>query len=59
MPILGLREILFIALALVFIFGARRIPAIARGIGSGIRNFKGSIKAGAEGDSGQGEEPHN
>lgn len=58
MPI-GLREILFIALVVVFIFGARRIPAIARGIGSGIRNFKGSIKAGAEGDSGQGEEPHN
>ncbi len=59
MPTLGLREILFIALAVVLIFGARRIPAIARGIGSGIRNFKGSIKAGAEGDSGQGEEPHN
>lgn len=58
MPI-GLREILFIALVVVFIFGARRIPAIARGIGSGIRNFKGSIKAGAEGDSGQGEEPRN
>lgn len=59
MPILGLREILFIALVVVFIFGARRIPAIAKGIGSGIRNFKGSIKAGAEGESGQGEEPHN
>ena len=57
MPI-GLREILFILLALVFIFGAKRIPLIARGIGTSIRNFKGSLKAGAEGDSGHGEERH-
>lgn len=53
---LGLREILFIVLAVILIFGARRIPAIARGIGSGIRNFKGSLKAGAEGDTGQGDD---
>lgn len=53
---IGLREILFIVLVLVFIFGARRIPAIASGIGNGIRNFKGSLKAGAEGESGQDEE---
>lgn len=57
MPI-GLREILFILLALVFVFGAKRIPQIAKGIGSGIRNFKGSLKAGAEDDAGQGEERH-
>jgi sec-independent protein translocase protein TatA len=53
---LGLREILFIVLAVILIFGARRIPAIAKGIGSGIRNFKGSLKAGAEGDTGQGDD---
>ena len=53
---LGLREILFIVLAVILIFGARRIPAIAKGIGSGIRNFKGSLKAGAEGDAGQGDD---
>ena len=57
MPI-GLREIVFILLAIVFIFGARRIPQIARGIGTSIRNFKGSLKAGAEDDPGQGEERH-
>ncbi len=55
MPI-GPREIIFIVLALILIFGARRIPAIAKGIGNGIRNFKGSLKAGAEGDPGQGDE---
>ncbi len=53
---LGLREILFIVLAVILIFGARRIPAIAKGIGSGIRNFKGSLKAGAEGDTGRGDD---
>ncbi len=55
---IGIREIAFILLGLVLIFGAKRIPLIAKGIGTSIRNFKGSLKAGAEGDSGQGEERH-
>lgn len=55
MPI-GVREILLIILGLVLIFGAKRIPLLARGIGSSIRNFKGSLKAGAEGDSGHPDE---
>lgn len=56
---LGIKELLFIVLVLAFIFGAKRLPDLAKGIGSGIRNFKGSLKAGAESDSGQGEEPRN
>lgn len=55
---LGLREILFILLIAAVIFGARRLPDLARGLGSGIRNFKGSLKDGAERDSSQGEERH-
>ena len=55
MPI-GIREIIFILLFFVLIFGAKRIPDLARGIGSSIRNFKGSLKAGAEGDSGEADE---
>ncbi|MDT8340723.1 MAG: twin-arginine translocase TatA/TatE family subunit [Longimicrobiales bacterium] len=42
---LGIGEILLILGLLVLVFGARRIPRIARGLGEGIRNFKGEIKA--------------
>lgn len=55
---IGIKEILFGILIVVLILGAKRLPDIARGLGSGIRNFKGSLKDGAEGDSGQGEERH-
>ena len=42
---LGIGELLLIAGLVVLIFGARKIPLIARGLGEGIRNFKGEIKA--------------
>lgn len=42
---LGITEILLIAALLVLVFGARKIPLIARGLGQGIRNFKGELKA--------------
>lgn len=50
---LGFGELLLIAGLVILIFGAKRIPLIARGLGEGIRNFKGSIKPpddGSEGD---------
>ena len=37
---LGPMEILLIFLAILLIFGAKRIPEIARGLGKGIREFK-------------------
>ena len=39
---LGLRlpEILVILLIVVVLFGAKRLPELATGIGKGIRNFK-------------------
>lgn len=51
MGAIGFREILFVLLVVVMIFGAKRIPQIAAGLGSGIRNFKGSLRAGSEADS--------
>lgn len=42
---LGIGELLLIVGLLVLIFGAKKIPLIARGLGQGIRNFKGEIKA--------------
>lgn len=41
---LGVFEIVLIVAAFVLLFGARRIPLIARGLGKGIRNFKGEMK---------------
>ena len=56
-PSVGIREVLFVLVVCALIFGARRLPDIARGLGAGIRNFKGSLTAPAgEGDSGDGDE---
>jgi len=40
----GFQELLVILLIVVFLFGARRIPEIARGLGEGIRGFRSSLK---------------
>ncbi len=37
-------ELIAILAIVVFLFGARRIPEIARGLGEGIRNFRGSLR---------------
>ncbi|HWP44849.1 MAG TPA: twin-arginine translocase TatA/TatE family subunit [Blastocatellia bacterium] len=43
---LGWPEILIIALIIIILFGARRIPDVARGLGEGIRNFKAGMRGG-------------
>ena len=40
----GMTELLVILLIVVFLFGARKIPEIARGLGEGIRGFRTSLK---------------
>ena len=40
---LGVTEILIIGVGLTLLFGARKIPELARGLGEGIRNFKGEV----------------
>ena len=37
---LGMPELLIIALIIIILFGARRIPEVAKGLGEGIRHFK-------------------
>jgi len=44
----GALEILLVFALVVFFFGAKRIPQIARGVGEGIRNFRQSVKEGSE-----------
>lgn len=43
---LGGFEWLIIALVLVFLFGARKIPDMARGIGRGIFEFRKAVNDG-------------
>jgi len=44
MPHLGLGELLIILLILMLIFGANRLPDLARGVGKAIRNFKDATR---------------
>jgi sec-independent protein translocase protein TatA len=41
---LGGPEIILIVLVVVLLFGAKRIPELARGVGRGIREFKDATK---------------
>ncbi len=40
----GFTEILLVLGILMLLFGAKKLPLLARGLGTGIRNFKGEIK---------------
>ncbi len=37
---LGIQELLVIFVILIFLFGAKKLPELAKGLGSGIRDFK-------------------
>lgn len=41
---LGSQEMILIFLALLLLFGAKKIPELARGLGKGIREFKDATK---------------
>ena len=41
----GLGEMLLVFGVLMLLFGAKKLPGLARGLGQGIRNFKGELKA--------------
>ena len=40
----GLPELTIILIIVVLLFGAKKIPDLAKGLGSGIKNFKNAIK---------------
>jgi sec-independent protein translocase protein TatA len=41
---LGLPEILVILAIILLLFGGRKIPELARGLGEGIRNFRSGMR---------------
>jgi sec-independent protein translocase protein TatA len=44
MDTLGWPELLVIGLVFILLFGAKKLPEVAKGIGEGIRNFKSAVK---------------
>jgi sec-independent protein translocase protein TatA len=46
---IGFQELLVVLLIVIFLFGARKIPDIARGLGEGIRGFRSSLKGDEDG----------
>jgi len=40
----GIVEVIFALAVIILLFGTKKIPLIARGLGEGIRNFKTGVK---------------
>ena len=45
---IGTTEILLIVLAVIILFGAKRIPELMRSLGGGVREFKKGMREGEE-----------
>ena len=41
---IGLPELLVILVVAVFLFGGKKIPEVAKGLGEGIKHFKNAVK---------------
>jgi sec-independent protein translocase protein TatA len=41
---IGLPELLVILVVAMLLFGGKKIPELAKGLGQGIRNFKEAVK---------------
>jgi len=48
MPRIGFPELLVVLFIVILIFGANRLPDLAKGVGKSIRNFKDAVKEGDE-----------
>lgn len=48
---IGPAELLIILIVAVLLFGGKKIPELAKGLGEGIKNFKGALKSEEETDS--------
>ncbi len=46
LPSAGPMELIIVLVVILLLFGAKRIPELARGLGSGVREFKAGTKEG-------------
>jgi sec-independent protein translocase protein TatA len=42
---IGLPELVVILVVAVLLFGGKKIPEVAKGLGEGIKNFKNALKS--------------
>ncbi len=56
---IGLPEIFLILLLIVLLFGAKKLPDLARGMGEALKEFRKAQKEGKEGQGGDREEEPN
>jgi sec-independent protein translocase protein TatA len=47
---IGAPELLVILAVAVLLFGGKKIPELAKGLGEGIRNFKNALKSEEKGE---------
>ncbi len=47
---IGVPELVLIFIILLLIFGGKKIPELARGLGAGIRKFKDALHEGDQGE---------
>lgn len=45
---IGWQEILLVLLIILLLFGARKIPDLARSLGKGIKEFRNALQGGVE-----------
>ena len=48
MPNLGPLELTLIIAVILLLFGAKKLPELARGLGQGLKEFKTAVKDGSE-----------
>lgn len=53
----GFQELVIVLVIVVFLFGAKRIPELAKGLGQGVRGFRTSLKGEDEPADGDTAEP--
>jgi len=50
---IGATEIILIVVVILILFGAKRIPQLMRGLGSGVREFKKGVRGDYEEEGGE------
>jgi len=48
---LGAKEIIIVAAVIVLLFGAKKVPELAKGIGEAVRHIRGGFKDEGENDA--------